>query len=91
MDCILSELKEVEDTSLIRYVAETIRKQEIRSLYESFCEPERMSCTEEAHDLDVEEEEVDDTFMRRDTIRGQKEKEKQKEKKNNNKKLLTPV
>ena len=84
MDCILSELKEVEDTSLIRYVAETIRKQEIRSLYESFCEPERMSFGQEDREndpyLDVEEEEVDDTFMRRDTIRGQKEKEKEKRK-----------
>ncbi|MCM3654306.1 hypothetical protein M3184_21290 [Metabacillus litoralis] len=97
MDCILSELKEVEDTSLIRYVAEKIHKQEIRSLYESFCEPERMPCAEDDRennpDLDAEEEEVDDTFMHRDTIRGQKEKEKEKEneKKNNNKKLLTPV
>jgi len=38
MDCIFSELKEVEDTSLISYVLESIQKQEIRSLYESFCE-----------------------------------------------------
>ncbi|WML50161.1 hypothetical protein RCG23_10225 [Neobacillus sp. PS3-34] len=36
MDCILSELKEVEDRSLIRYVAELIRNPDIRSLYESF-------------------------------------------------------
>ncbi|MBZ5752590.1 DNA replication protein DnaD, partial [Metabacillus rhizolycopersici] len=94
MDCILSELKEVEDTSLIRYVAETIRKQEIRSLYESFCEPERMSFAEEERendpDLDAEEEEVDDTFMHRSTIRGQKEKEKEKEKEKQQQKAFTP-
>jgi hypothetical protein len=39
MDCIFSELKDVEDTSLIPYVSESIPKQEIRSLYDSFCEP----------------------------------------------------
>jgi hypothetical protein len=33
MDCIFSELKEVEDTSLIQYVSEPIEKQEIRSLF----------------------------------------------------------
>jgi DnaD/phage-associated family protein len=38
MDCMLSELKKVEDTSLIQYVSEPIEKQEIRSLYISFCE-----------------------------------------------------
>ncbi|MEH7177917.1 DnaD domain-containing protein [Neobacillus vireti] len=37
MDCILTELKDVEDHLLIQYVAETIQKQDIRSLYESFC------------------------------------------------------
>ena len=36
LDCIHSELKEVEDRSLILYVSESIRKQDIRSLYESF-------------------------------------------------------
>ena len=82
-----SELKDVEDTSLIRYVSETIHKQEIRSLYESFCEHERMYLSKEDSDqdendtyLDAECEEVDDTFMPRDTIRGQKEKQKEKEK-----------
>ncbi|MCM3653960.1 DnaD domain protein [Metabacillus litoralis] len=94
MDCILSELKEVEDTSLIRYVAEKIHKQEIRSLYESFCEPERMSFDQEDREnepsVDVEEEEVDDTFMRRDTIRGQKEKEKENKKEKQQQKAFTP-
>jgi hypothetical protein len=31
MDCITSELKEVEDTSLIQYVSEPIQKQEMRN------------------------------------------------------------
>jgi hypothetical protein len=38
LDCIFSELKDVEDRSLIQYVSESIQKQEIRGLYESFCE-----------------------------------------------------
>ena len=42
MDCINSELKEVEDLSLIQYVAEPIEKQEIRSLYESYYVQEEM-------------------------------------------------
>ncbi len=50
MDCMVSELKEVEDHSLIHYVAESIRKQDIRSLYESFYQQEEMieepSCEE---------------------------------------------
>jgi DnaD/phage-associated family protein len=37
MDCMKTELKDVEDTSLISYVAEAITKEEIRSLYDSFC------------------------------------------------------
>lgn len=47
MDYFLSQLKEVEDMSLIRYVAETIRDQEIRSMYESFYELEGGSYVEE--------------------------------------------
>ncbi|MDR7079760.1 hypothetical protein J2Y03_004818 [Neobacillus niacini] len=42
MDCIISELKDVEDLSLIQYVSETIQKKDIRSLYESFCRQEQM-------------------------------------------------
>ena len=38
LDCIFSELNDVEDPSLIPYVSESIQQQEIRSLYESFCE-----------------------------------------------------
>jgi hypothetical protein len=47
MDCIYSELNDIEDTSLIPYVLESIHKQEIRSLYESFCEPGRKSSGKE--------------------------------------------
>jgi DnaD/phage-associated family protein len=94
MDCIFSELREVEDTSLIRYVSETIQKQEIRSLYESFCEPERMSFGKEDREndtyLDTECEEFDDTFMHRDTIRGQKEKQKENEKEKQQQKAFHP-
>ncbi len=43
MDRIFSELKEINDTSLIPFVLESIYKQEIRSIYESFYEPVRMS------------------------------------------------
>lgn len=36
IDCVISELLEVEDYSLIHYVAVSIKRQEILSLYESF-------------------------------------------------------
>jgi hypothetical protein len=86
MDCILSELKEVEDHSLIQYVSNSIDKQEIRSLYESFCKKEEMFFSKEDRDLDendtylTECEEFDDTLLYPDTIRGHKEKQKEKEK-----------
>ncbi|WP_083964471.1 MULTISPECIES: DnaD domain protein [Metabacillus] len=86
MDCIFSELKEVEDTSLIPYVLESIQKQEIRSLYESFYEPERLSSDKEMKDRNEQDtyadkdEDINDTSVSRYTIRGQKEKEKEKEK-----------
>lgn len=74
MDCIFSELKDVEDTSLIPYVSESIHKQEIRSLYDSFCESE-LSFGKEGRDryesdtyLDTECEEFDDPFTHRNTI-----------------------
>jgi DnaD/phage-associated family protein len=68
MDCLNSELKEVEDTSLIRYVLEMIERHEIRSLYESFCGKEDIYIANEVADQDVndtyehtEYEELDDT------------------------------
>lgn len=87
MDCIYSELKEVQDTSLIQYVMELILKNDIRCLYESFCEQGRMVFDQEDSDLDENDtyketdgEEDDDSFTHRYTIRGQKEKEKENEK-----------
>ncbi|WP_299094502.1 DnaD domain protein [uncultured Metabacillus sp.] len=86
MDCICSELKEINDTSLIPFVLESIDKQEIRSLYESFCKPVRMSSDKVMNDqnendtyLDTDED-FDDTSLSRHTIRAQKEKEEEKEK-----------
>jgi DnaD/phage-associated family protein len=58
MDCIFSELKEVEDSSLIHYVSESIQKQEIRSLYESFCRQEEI--LRDIEDSDLEE---NDTYI----------------------------
>jgi hypothetical protein len=40
MNRIFLELKNVEDLSLIPYVLESIHIQDVRSLYESFCEPD---------------------------------------------------
>ncbi|MEH7481160.1 DnaD domain protein [Neobacillus drentensis] len=81
MDCIYSELKDIEDLSLILYVSESIDKQEILSLFESFCGQEDMfnsndMIEEEEKDtyIDTECEELDDPFTPRYTIRGQKEK-----------------
>lgn len=82
MDCISSELKEVEDYSLIQYVAASIDKQEILSLYEAFYKQAgRLLNTpfrEEDESDSPEEtecEEFDDVSLHRNTIRGQKEKE----------------
>ncbi|KQL54181.1 DNA replication protein DnaD [Heyndrickxia shackletonii] len=47
MDCIISELKEVEDHLLIQYVAESIHKEEIRRLYEAFYHQKGMLIDEE--------------------------------------------
>lgn len=69
MDCMVSELKRVEDTSLIQYVSEPIEKQEIRSLYISFCDHVAMVNGQEAINqdeddtyLDFDLEEVDDVI-----------------------------
>jgi DnaD/phage-associated family protein len=98
MDCIYSELKNVQDTSLIRYVLEPILKKDIRSLYESFCGQEEVFIGEEIVDeddendtyIDTEYEEYDDTSMHRYTLRGQKEKEKEKEKEKQQQQDLYP-
>ncbi|MGM0904879.1 MAG: hypothetical protein ACQEXB_28015 [Bacillota bacterium] len=43
---IISELKEVEDLTLIHYVAKSFHKQEIRNLYDSYIKQEEMRKTE---------------------------------------------
>ena len=93
MDCIYSELKEVEDTSLIQYVSEPIVKDDIRSLYLSFCEQGTMFFGMEDQVLDendtyiTECEEFGDTSLSRYTIGGQKEKQKDNEKEKQQKTL----
>ena len=82
MDCIASELKEVEDLTLIQYVLESIHKEEIRSLYESFCSEDKIDPPI------TDDDESDDTFPCRDTIRGQKEKQKENEKEKQQQKAL---
>ncbi|MFC4801720.1 DnaD domain protein [Neobacillus sp. GCM10023253] len=87
MDCIISELKEVKDRSLISYVSEFISNLGISSLYESSSRQEEMLFSNEGSEreeqdtyTDTEDETFYDTSTCRDTIRGQKEKEKEKEK-----------
>ncbi|WP_458413076.1 DnaD domain-containing protein [Schinkia sp. CFF1] len=98
MDCIFTELKEVEDRTLIQYVLESIHKQEIRSLYEAFYIQEDKFFSTEDQNQDEKEpnitayEEYDDTLLCRDTIRGQKEKQKENEKeKQQQKEALRPM
>jgi DnaD/phage-associated family protein len=78
MDCINNELKDVEDTSLIPYVSETIHKEEIRRLFESFCkhdvEKENSHQVENDTYLNTECDEVEETHIPCDTKLGQKEK-----------------
>ncbi|MGG3470226.1 DnaD domain protein [Neobacillus pocheonensis] len=89
MDCIFTDLKDVEDLSLIQYVSEAIQKQEIRSLFESFCEQEEMVFCKEVNGQnqhntyqDTECGVHDDTLTPRYTIRGQKEEENKNKKEN---------
>ncbi|MFD0826414.1 DnaD domain-containing protein [Neobacillus sp. M.A.Huq-85] len=85
VDCILSELKRVEDHSLIRYVSEPIPKQYFRSLYESFYKQDERFFGNEEREQDkndtykTEYIEMDDSYPCRHTIRGQKEKQKENE------------
>ncbi|MFB6466808.1 DNA replication protein DnaD [Cytobacillus sp. Hz8] len=84
MDCILSELKEVEDHSLIQYVSESIDKSDICSLYESFCKQNEMQGKKDKDrdesDTDLtESDKVDDSLSHRYPIGRQKEKQKENE------------
>jgi DnaD/phage-associated family protein len=79
IDCIYSELKEVEDTSLIQYVSESIQKGEICSVYQSFCKQVQESTLkaevsdQDDHDtyLHTESEEYNDLLMPSFTLSGQ--------------------
>ncbi|MDR7002170.1 DnaD domain protein [Neobacillus niacini] len=78
VDCILSELKKVEDHSLIRYVAESIPKEYFRSLYERFFSNKERDQNEN-NTYRTECKEMDDPYPYRPTIRGQKENKKENE------------
>ncbi|WP_251551426.1 hypothetical protein [Neobacillus muris] len=87
MDCIYSELQDVEDHSLIQYVLDAIQREEIRRLYQSICDQEARlpgnevsGPDENAAYIDSELGEMDDSFTHRGTIGGQKEKQKENEK-----------
>ncbi|WP_237389790.1 DnaD domain protein [Bacillus sp. USDA818B3_A] len=80
MDCINAELKEVQDQSLISYVAESIHKQEICSVFESYSNKEEMFFdndmnVQEENDLyrDLEYAEFDETLHMKDGQRGTKQ------------------
>ncbi|MFJ7728521.1 DnaD domain-containing protein [Neobacillus sp. NPDC097160] len=93
MDCIYSELKDVEDSSLIQYISESIQRQEIRSLYESFCKQAANEvCDRDENDTYLDEcEDLDDTLTYRYTISGQEEEEEEeKEKEKQQQKAFTP-
>ncbi|MGN7940353.1 DnaD domain protein [Virgibacillus sp. 6R] len=87
MDCITKELKDVKDISLIQYVAESIEKEEIRNIYDSFCEPEESLNEEDNQNEEniFEESECEDpeeASLQLFTIRGEKEKQKENKKEN---------
>ncbi|MBM6616973.1 DnaD domain protein [Bacillus suaedaesalsae] len=79
VDCIVSEIQHVQDTSLIPYVAESIKNKEILEVYHSYYageEQERVAYLEESYF-----DSFHDTSSSRMTIRGQEEeKEKEEEK-----------
>ncbi|WP_388042096.1 DnaD domain-containing protein [Fredinandcohnia salidurans] len=91
IDCVVSELEEVEDTTLIEYVAENIDRNDIFTIYESFYEntsdwdEEPVPVTQsgwETEPLNQHENiRSDYALTTRGTIRGQKEKQKEKENK----------
>ncbi|WP_419956494.1 DnaD domain-containing protein [Neobacillus niacini] len=74
MDCIFSELKNVQDASLIEFVLESIHKQEFRSLYESFYKSVEVRDQGENHTFPLSEsEEIEDIYTDCTTTRRQEE------------------
>lgn len=59
IDCILSEINEVEDTTLLPYISIGIQKKEIRVLYESFCDQEKEIPDQDDSTMELEIEELD--------------------------------
>ena len=85
LDCVKSELKEVKDTSLIRWVGEGISNDSVRIVYESYYDTSHDTYNDSSEN---EESSNDAGSYDTSTMRGQKEKEKekQKEKQKENKK-----
>jgi hypothetical protein len=75
IDSIISDLKEVEDTTLIQYISESIPRKEIRDLFQSFCAkeefvPDQESIYHEENDSSINDErkEYDDKSTFRNSI-----------------------
>lgn len=85
LDCVKSELKEVKDTSLIRWVGEGISNDSVRNVYESYYDTSHDTYNDTSENV---ESSNDAGSYDTSTIRGQKEKqtEKQKQKQKENKK-----
>ncbi|WP_333880358.1 DnaD domain protein [Lysinibacillus capsici] len=78
LDCVKSELKEVKDTSLIRWVGEGISNDSVRIVYESYYDTSHDTYNDSSEN---EESSNDAGSYDTSTIRGQKEKENKKENK----------
>lgn len=82
IDCVISELKQVKDKTLIPFVGERVEKQEIKKIYDSYYD----TCNDSSASSDDLEKpnEIntsDDTYHDTTTISGQEEeKEEEKEK-----------
>lgn len=79
LDCVKSELKEVKDTSLIRWVGEGISNDSVRIVYESYYDTSHDTYNDSSKN---EESSNDAGSYDTSTMRGQKEKEKEKQKEN---------
>lgn len=79
LDCVKSELKEVKDTSLIRWVGEGISNDSVRIVYESYYDTYNDSSGNEESSNDAGSYDTS-------TMRGQKEKQTEKQKQKENKK-----
>jgi len=83
LDCVKSELKEVKDTSLIRWVGEGISNDSVRIVYESYYDTSHDTYNDSSEN---EESSNDAGSYDTSTMRGQKEKQTEKQKQKENKK-----